>query len=340
MSAADARPETAPDLPLVSVVVSVQNRPELIVRLLEALQTQTYPAERYEVVVVDNGSTDETPSVVRAFGEEARMAVRVVSKEPSSVSASRNLGVDEARGDVIAFTDSDCRPTPGWLAEGVRGLAGADLVQGLTVADPAMYRGPQHRTVEAGGDVGLFDTCNMFFRTAAFREAGGFDPRFTRRIRLPRPRSRHEYGFGEDTEMAWRLIRRGHAVTYRPQALVHHHVFAPDIREMVVRTWLVGGFPSLVREIPELRRRFLTNGLFLSPDRPYVWAGLAGLWLLARRRPVLGALGVGAYVWRRVSAGPGSRRERVRSLPALALLDAVATAGLVVGSIRARRLVL
>jgi hypothetical protein len=140
--------------------------------------------------------------------------------------------------------------------------------------------------------------------------------------------------------MAWRLIRSGHRVVHRPEALVYHHVFEPDLRDLAMRTWLSGGFPSLVRELPELRERFLTARVFLSPDRPYVWAGLAGLGLLARGRFALGAAGVGAYVWRRVSRGPGSSSERVRALPTLALMDAVATAALAVGSMRARRLVL
>ena len=328
------------DPPFVSVVVSVQNRPGLILRLLEALESQTYPRDRYEVVIVDNGSTDRTPDAVRGFGAASSAAVRVVTKEASTVSDSRNRGVREARGDLIAFTDSDCRPTPAWIEEGVRGLADADLVQGRTIADPAMPRGPLHRTVETSGDVGLFDTCNMFFRRAPFEAAGGFDPAFTRRIDLPRPRSRQDYGFGDDTEMAWRLIRSGHRVVHRPEALVYHHVFEPDLRDLVMRTWLSGGFPSLVRELPELRERFLTGKVFLSPDRPYVWAGLAGLGLLARGRVLLGAAGVSAYLWRRVTRGPGSRAERLRALPALAAMDAVATAALAVGSIRARRLVL
>ncbi|MEX2459111.1 MAG: glycosyltransferase [Actinomycetota bacterium] len=326
--------------PFVSVVVSVQNRPGLIVRLLEAVEAQTYPRDRFEVVIVDNGSTDRTPDAVREFGAASAATVRLVSKEATTVSDSRNRGVREARGEVIAFTDSDCRPTPAWLEEGVRGLADADLVQGRTIADPSMPRGPLHRTVETSGEVGLFDTCNMFFHRAPFEAAGGFDPQFTRRIDLPRPRSRQDYGFGDDTEMAWRLIRSGHRVVHRPEALVHHHVFEPHLDDLVMRTWLSGGFPSLVREIPELRERFLTGRVFLSPDRPYVWAGLAGLGLLARGRFVLGAAGVGAYVWHRVTRGPGSSSERLRALPTLALMDGVTTAALAVGSMRARRLVL
>ncbi len=102
--------------------------------------------------------------------------------------------------------------------------------------------------------------------------------------------------------------------------------------------WLVGAFPSLVREFPELRERLLKHRVFLTEDRPYVWLALAGLWL-ARRRPAALALAL-PYAYRKVSRGHGGRRDRVRALPAQALLDAVATAGLVVGSVRARRVVL
>ena len=321
---------------MVSVIVPVRDRRDLLTRTLEALRAQTYPPDRFEVIVVDDGSTDGTAEAAEAAA--GPLDLRVERRERAGAVAARNHGAAVARGEVLAFTDSDCRPAPGWLAAVVAALETADAVQGLTLADPTMHRGPLHRTVEAGGDAGLFDSCNLALRTEAFRAVDGFDPAFARRIRVPRSPGQVHYGFGEDTDLGWRIIRSGRRLAFEPQALVHHHVFEPGLRESIGRMWLVGAFPSLVREFPELRERLLKHRLFLTEDRPYVWLALAGVWL-GRRRPAALALTL-PYAYRKVARGHGGRRERLRTLPAQALLDAVATAGLVVGSIRARRVVL
>lgn len=105
------------NLPFVSVIIPVLNAPTAIARCLEALLVQTYPPDLYEIVVVDNGSEDQTANAVR------RYPVRLlVENSVQSSYAARNLGIQEAKGEVIALTDSDCLPVPEWLERGVRML--------------------------------------------------------------------------------------------------------------------------------------------------------------------------------------------------------------------------
>lgn len=117
-----------PVLPFVSVIIPVLDDPVRLALCLQALEDQTYAADRYEVIVVDNGSVSDLAPVVVAFAH-AQLAV-----EPRRGSyAARNMGIGLARGEVLAFTDSDCIPQPDWLEAGVArlmGAAGCGLVGG------------------------------------------------------------------------------------------------------------------------------------------------------------------------------------------------------------------
>ncbi|MFN2544475.1 MAG: glycosyltransferase family 2 protein [Actinomycetota bacterium] len=324
--------------PFVSVVIPVRDRAELLVRLLEALEGQTYRAERFEAIVVDNRSTDGSGDAARSFAESSSMTVRVIDHPDGGAVAARNRGAADAAGDVLAFTDSDCRPAAGWIEAGVRAMAHADLAHGETRADPDLPRGPLDRTVEGGFATGLYDTCNLFIRAEAFRALGGFDAGFARRIRLPRTRAQLEYGFGEDTDLAWRAVRSGCRAVAAPGALVHHHVFPPSVRDAVRRTWLLGAFPSLVRAVPELRGTLLRSSVFIGDERP--WFYLAVIAIIASRRRRALAAAVAPYLLQRFRSAHGTRAQRVRDLPALAGLDALATVALAVGSAASRTPVL
>ncbi|MCP5113082.1 MAG: glycosyltransferase [bacterium] len=109
----------APDkpVPFVSVVIPVFNNPQGLARCLGALERQTYPRERYECVVVDNGSDE---SLNPATVVSRYPWVRLVSERKPGSYAARNRGVRLAKGEIIAFTDADCIPDRGWLENGVR----------------------------------------------------------------------------------------------------------------------------------------------------------------------------------------------------------------------------
>jgi glycosyltransferase involved in cell wall biosynthesis len=324
------------DAPRVSVIVPVRDRRDLLRRTLDALAAQTMTD--HEVLVVDDGSTDgsaEEAERDRAAGRP----VAVLDGSGRGAVAARSLGVRAARGEVLAFTDSDCEPDPGWLAAGVAGIdAGADLVQGPTV--PTRRVAALERSVAVGYEDGLYATCNLFLRRSAFDAAGGFDAGLGDRFGFRPGRHLRDLGFGEDSLLGWR-VRVAGRTAFVAEALVRHHVFRAQPGEVLRRAWNTGGFPALVREAPGLRRTLLRHGLVLgAPTRlPLYAAAMAGA--VGRRRVAAGSAGlwVAAHAARVVRDEPGWGR-RLRVLPFVLAQDAVVAASLVAGSIRARSVVL
>lgn len=324
--------------PEVSVVVPVKDRRELLIDLLDALEAQTL--RHFEVVVVDDESIDGSAEAARR--EVAGRPVVVLDGNGRGAVAARALGVTHATAPVLAFTDSDCRPLPRWLEEGVRAIEnGADLVNGRT--RPARPMLPLERSMGSGTE-GLYPTCNLFFRREAFDRAGGFDVSVGQRWGFrPDKRSRGD-GFGEDVLLAWRVARSGE-VSYVPEALVEHHVFPPDFRDMLSRTARVAAFPAMVREVPELRRTLLRHRFELGPRSRLPVYGLVAVLALGgrqRRRP----LALGFLAWwvilrtRELRRFPLPWRRRVALLPVEMSIDVMTAVALVIGSVRARSLTL
>ncbi len=326
----------------VAVIVPVRDRRALLRAALDALDAQTY--RDFEVVVVDDASTDGS-------GEEAERApvadrpVVVLRQQGHGAVRARSLGVDATASELLAFTDSDCAPAPGWLAAAVAAVDdGADFVYGTT--RPARHPGPLERSVGSGED-GLFPTCNAVYRRAVFEAAGGFGDAGPQLGFRPHARARR-LGFGEDTLLGWRVKRAGGDVRHVPDALVLHHVFSPDLGDWLTRCTMAAAFPALVRAVPELRATLVRHKvLFGARNRLPVYATLAataGTRCRGRRRGRV--LTAAALAWwamarlRDLRRQPASWTERLVALPQEMVLDAVTGAALVVGSARARTLLL
>jgi glycosyltransferase involved in cell wall biosynthesis len=201
--------------PFCSVVVPTYQRPQALARCLESLAELDYPRDRYEVVVVDDGGT--SPPDVEAF--RARLDLTVVAQPNAGPAAARNRGVESARGDLLAFTDDDCRPEPDWLRRLADGyVARPDEATGGRVVN-ALTRNPYAATAQLIADVGYrqnnegppdrawFTTNNLAVPVAGFRELGGFDPAFRT---------------AEDREFCTRWVKSGLRMSYDPDAVVRH----------------------------------------------------------------------------------------------------------------------
>jgi glycosyltransferase involved in cell wall biosynthesis len=125
-------PKEIKDLPLpfVSVIVPTFNLPVSTDQCLQALQNQSYPKEKYEVIVVDNASTDETPGIIEKYA--VKMLVQTELKSPYP---SRNMGIKEAKGEIIALIDAKCIPDHDWIEGGINTLKEnkADLAGGAII---------------------------------------------------------------------------------------------------------------------------------------------------------------------------------------------------------------
>ncbi len=331
----------------VSVVMVTRDRRELAAQALDALAAQTLPAD--EVLVVDNGSSD---------GTDRLLAERVAAQRPSglklvpapaslSVAEARNAAVAVSTGDVIAFTDDDCRPRRQWLETLLAGFAeGIGLVQGRTIADPSLELRPLSRTQWTPAEFGLYETCNIAYRRDALDASGPpapegpFDLGFAGQVSGLLGRWFGRYPFGEDTELGWRVKRSGAGSRFAVHAVVEHHVFPPDPALQIRRGILAAGFPLVIGRVPELREVFLWHRYLLGSQRLRVWAALGGIGLAAAtRKPVPIAASL-PYFWTVLQPLRPGRKSRVKAAPVMLAKDVVETGALVYGSLRAKRLVL
>ncbi|MBI5105906.1 MAG: glycosyltransferase, partial [Solirubrobacterales bacterium] len=149
-----------PAVPSVSVVVPARDAGAWLPACRAALGAQEV---EHELVLVDDGS------------REPLAGARVRLSPARGAAAARNAGVAAASGEVVAFTDADCAPAPGWLTAALAALdAGADVVQGPVVPPPGAHVGPFDRTLRVTAPSPLFETANLVVRRAWLERAGGF----------------------------------------------------------------------------------------------------------------------------------------------------------------------
>lgn len=321
----------------MSVVVSTFRRPRFLPELIDHLEAQDLPSEEFEVVIVDNGSGDDTWSVLeqRAAETPLRMAALCLT-ENRGPAGGRNAAVRHSRGELLAITDDDCLPTPTWLRNIVEAAdGGAAVVQGRTEPDPrGGGEGPWARSIRIVEQTPLFETCNIAYRRSAFDAAGGFDEH--NRVSA-RPGGR---AFGEDVLLGTNVVVAGGRRAFAAGALVHHRNIPASYGDHLRSMRELAGFPALARE-SEVLVDGLWHRLFLTErTAAFDLAVVSALAALALRRPAL-ALGAVPWVlrtWPMTKAHGG--RPAVMRLVQLAAADAVGAVSLVEGSIRHRRPVL
>lgn len=195
-----------------SVIVPAHEAEEVLPGCLEALGRQTVPANRFEIIVVDDGSTDRTAEVAEQAG------ARVMRQERKGPAAARNLGVSEARGRIFLFTDADCRPEPGWLAALAQAVeSGADGAQGVyrtrqTGLIPRFVQAEfeeRYQLMRSHPTIDLVATYAAAFRKDVFAGAGGFDESYTA-------------ASNADTDLSYRLVEVGKTLVLTEDAVVFH----------------------------------------------------------------------------------------------------------------------
>jgi glycosyltransferase involved in cell wall biosynthesis len=204
--------------------VPVRDRQALLPGLLEALDRQTLDHQRFEVIIVDDSSADQTRAIAQAWVDSGGASRRhLVASEGKGPAHARNRGLRLATAEWIAFTDSDTLPDEDWLEAGLRSVEslGAAAIEGSVEAWPASSIGPRtHQVVNRTG--GLYMTANMIYRRDLLQRLGGFDERFQE--------------FLEDSDLAFRVMDSGYEIPFAPEVRVRHHVRSPGLGETLKST--------------------------------------------------------------------------------------------------------
>jgi glycosyltransferase involved in cell wall biosynthesis len=198
--------------PMVSVVICAYNAERTMEACLKSLTRLAYP--NYEVVVVDDGSKDGTAEIAARFPQ-----FRLIRQPNKGLSAARNVGMQAALGEIIAYTDSDCVVDPHWLtlmvgamaANGFDACGGPNYApheEGRIEACVAASPGAPCQVLTAEDRAEHLAGCNMVFRKSVLQAIGGFDPQFT--------------AAGDDVDICWRALEAGFVLGFCPAAFVWH----------------------------------------------------------------------------------------------------------------------
>lgn len=199
--------------PRVTVVVPVYNGAETLPSCLAALRNQTVAPGHYEVIAVDDGSSDDSAAIAQ------RHQVRVIRQTHRGASSARNAGIVAARGELLLFTDADCEPAADWIERMIETLANP-AIAGARGAYRTHQRGivprfvqleyqDRYDRVQDHAGIDFVDTYAAAYRRSVLATAGGFDES------LPGAAV-------EDVELSYRLAERGHRLVFNPQAIVYH----------------------------------------------------------------------------------------------------------------------
>ncbi|MEM7233069.1 MAG: glycosyltransferase, partial [Planctomycetota bacterium] len=186
------------ELPFVSVIIPARNAAGTLPECLIALRTQSYPKDRFEVIVVDDASTDSTAEVAQFFW------AKVVQVPPSGPGGARNAGVRESKGELLFFTDADCAPNPQWMrslvdafddpsVSAAKGTYRSEQETGTAKFVQAEYES-RYRIMRTQDSIDFIDTYSAAYRRDVFEKLGGFDGT------LP---------VGEDQDLSFRLAKTG-----------------------------------------------------------------------------------------------------------------------------------
>ncbi len=198
----------------ISVIIPVYNGQATITKTLNALMAQTHTGP-LEVIVVDDGSTDNTPTLVQNFSQ-----VKYLRQDNAGPAAARNAGAKVAQGEILLFTDADCVPLKDWVVRITEGftydtiaavcgsydIANPESILARGIHAEIIYR---HRVLVPDFPK-VFGSYNFGVRRKVFADVGGFD-------------ATYRQASGEDNDLSYRIVKAGHQIFFARKALVAHH---------------------------------------------------------------------------------------------------------------------
>jgi len=200
---------------MISVIIPAYNAEKLISSCLNALNDQTISRTDYEILIVDDGSTDKTAGIVGGFEN-----VKLIQQENRGPAGARNNGAKNSNGDIILFTDSDCIPEKNWVEEmirpfnddpeivGVKGIYRTDQKELIARFVQAEYE-DKYDVLKRDQYIDFVDTYSAGFKRKVFLEFDGYDTSFP-------------VACAEDVELSFRIASKGYKIVFNPRAVVTH----------------------------------------------------------------------------------------------------------------------
>jgi mycofactocin system glycosyltransferase len=269
-------PQQGGVLPCVSIVIPVKDRAEELSRCLESVARIDYPGELIQLIVVDDGSRDHSADVAREFGA----CVIPSGGTGRGPAAARNVGARAATGEILAFIDSDCSASAGWLAElipafadpamaavggQVDGMCTESAVDRYEAVMSSLSLGNRERIGNRGNDTFYLPSCNLLVRRTAFLGAGGFNDMMH---------------VGEDVDLTWRLRDAGWTIAYLPAGnILHEH--RSSIRSFMSRRFDYGTSEGMLQRLhPQRHKRMVIPPLLAALLALCLAAPFTGGWSL------------------------------------------------------------
>jgi glycosyltransferase involved in cell wall biosynthesis len=206
--------------PFVSIVVPFYNAKNFLPRLLEDLLNQNYPKEKFEVILVDDGSTDDSSKeILKIISNKSKFYnIKIIRLDKRGGPArARNFGIKNSNGEIIAFTDADTIPSKSWLKELVKGFTDNSIggVAGRVETDFEKLLFPIRIS-----PVAEYVTCNIAYRKDVLLQVGLFDENFI-------------YPFREDSDLAYRVLDKGYKIVYQDSAIVYHPLKQLKLKDFI-----------------------------------------------------------------------------------------------------------
>ncbi len=225
----------------ISVIVPTYNRVDLLKKQVFALVNQKIDPGKYEIIVVNDGSTDDTAQYLSSC-EGLYPNFQFITQNNGGPAKARNTALNLAKGSIIAFTDDDCEVAPNWLAtiekELDKGLVG---LQGLTYTDRDQVTPLTHQIDNETGHNSV-PTCNAAYHKELLLDIGGFDETF------PHPHN-------EDADVSWRMQELGE-VKFCPEMRVHHPPRVDKFSKVAKRMKILESEFTLYKKNPDLYKKY------------------------------------------------------------------------------------
>lgn len=225
---------------MISVIIPAFNAAHILPNCLTALANQTVN-QPWEVIVVDDGSTDGTSQTALDLG-----AAAIKHEHRRGAGAARNSGIQQARGDIVCFTDADCEPSPDWLEQMLRPFSNPEIAgckgcyasrqKEITSRFVQIEYEDKYDLLQQQTTIDFIDTYSAAYRRHLLLEHGGFDERIH---------------FVEDQELSFRLAAQGCAMVFQPEAIVYH-LHSNTVNKYFRKKFMIGYWKAqITRRFPE-----------------------------------------------------------------------------------------